>query len=184
MMADHAFAERLIETVEMFAAEGADITFDPNIRMELVGARQVGAIVAPIMRHCSILFPGASELQALGGTTDLDRAAATMMRRHPLRMIVAKLGQAGCRVYTGDRRIDVPAFDVQEVDPTGAGDCFDAGFLCGLLDGEPVEDAAHVAAAVGALNAGAFGPMEGDISRASVAALRERRPASPDRART
>jgi sugar/nucleoside kinase (ribokinase family) len=184
MMADHAFGERLIETVELFAGEGVDITFDPNIRMELVGTRQVDAIVAPILRHCSILFPGASELQVLGGTMDLDRAAAAMMRRHPLRMIVAKLGRAGCRVYTGDRRIDVPAFDVHEVDPTGAGDCFDAGFLCALLDGEPLEYAARTAAAVGALNAGAFGPMEGDISRASVAALRGDQPASPDRTPT
>ena len=184
MMADHAFRERLIETVELFAADGVDITFDPNIRMELVGARQVDAIVAPILRHCSILFPGASELQILGGTTDLDRAATTMMRRHPLQMIVVKLGRAGCRVYTGDRRIDVPAFDVLEVDPTGAGDCFDAGFLCGLLDGEPPEHAARTAAAVGALNAGAFGPMEGDISRASVAALRGSQAGSPDRAHT
>jgi sugar/nucleoside kinase (ribokinase family) len=177
LMADQAFSERLVETVELFAAEGAAITFDPNIRMELVGARQVDAIVEPILRHCSILFPGASELQVLGGTSDLDRAAATLMRRHRLRMIVAKLGRAGCRVYTDDRRIDVPAFEVHEVDPTGAGDSFDAGFLCGLLDGEPPEDAARSAAAVGALNAGAFGPMEGDISRDSVAALSGRQPA-------
>ena len=84
-------------------------------------------------------------------------------------------------MYTGDRRIDVPAFDVHEVDPTGAGDCFDAAFLCGLLDGEPPEEAARAAAAAGALNAGAFGPMEGDISRASVAALRAREPVPPDR---
>ncbi len=183
LMADPAFGERLIETMELFAAEGAAITFDPNIRMELLGGRGVDAIVAPVLRHCSVLLPGANELQALGGTTDLDRAAAAMMRRHRIQLIVVKLGRAGCRVYTDDRRIDVPAFHVEEVDPTGAGDCFDAAFLCGLLEGESLEHAASTAAAVGALNAGAFGPMEGDISRTSVAALRERQHEAADRTR-
>jgi sugar/nucleoside kinase (ribokinase family) len=171
MMVDEAFRERLLETVELFTQEGARISFDPNIRMELEGAGRVEAIVAPVLGQCSILFPGASELQILGGATALDDAAATLMRRYRLEAIVVKRGRAGCRVYTDDRRIDVPAFEVHEVDPTGAGDCFDAGFLCALLDGEPYESAARSAAAAGALNAAAFGPMEGDISRASVAAL-------------
>ena len=82
-----------------------------------------------------------------------------------------KRGKQGCTVYTRDGSIDVPAYVVDEVDPTGAGDCFDAGFLCGLLEGEPLEECARMAAAAGALNAAAFGPMEGDISRQTVDAL-------------
>ncbi len=171
MMANEVFRDRLLEAVEQFADQGARITFDPNIRMELLGGRTVDAIVDPVLRRCSVLFPGASELRVLGGETDLDAAAAVLLRRYPLEMIVLKLGHQGCRVYVGGDRFDVPAFDVTEVDPTGAGDCFDAGFLCGLLDGRSPREAARTAAAVGALNAGAFGPMEGDISRASVAAM-------------
>lgn len=174
MMANDAFGQRLLDTVELFAAHGARITFDPNIRMELVGIRTVEDIVAPILRRCSVLFPGETELQTLGGRTDLDAAATTLMRRYPLELIVVKLGRQGCRVYTDDRRIDIPAFEVLEVDPTGAGDSFDAGFLCGLLDGRSVDDAARVATAVGAIAASAFGPMEGAISSATVEALLQR----------
>ncbi|MET0772702.1 MAG: sugar kinase [Candidatus Limnocylindrales bacterium] len=174
LMADRAFADRLVETVELFAAGGAQITFDPNIRTELLAGDDVDGIVAPVLARCSILLPGASELASLAGTDDLDRAAGILMGRHPIRMIVLKLGRAGCRVYSEDGRIDVPAYEVDEVDPTGAGDCFDAGFLCGLLDDEAPEDAARLAAAAGALNAAAFGPMEGDISPATVARLRDR----------
>jgi len=174
LMADRSFADRLVETMELFAAEGAQVTFDPNIRAELLAGGDAGGIVAPILARCSILLPGASELASLGGTDDLDRAAAILMAAHPIRLIALKLGRAGCRVYDGDQRIDVPAYAVDEVDPTGAGDAFDAGFLCGLLDGEAPEDAARLAAAAGALNAAAFGPMEGDISPATVARLRAR----------
>ncbi|UCG94907.1 MAG: carbohydrate kinase family protein [Candidatus Aerophobus sp.] len=47
------------------------------------------------------------------------------------------------------------------MDPTGAGDCFDAGFVVGLLKGWPLEKAAQFANAVGALAVTKKGPMEG-----------------------
>ena len=171
MMANETFRGRLVEAVEQFADQGARISFDPNIRTELLGEQTIGAVLEPVMRRCSILVPGASELRILASETDLDVASTVLMRRYPLEMIVVKQGRQGCRVYAEGRRIDVPAFEVVEVDPTGAGDCFDAGLLCGLLDGQSPRDAARQAAAVGALNAAAFGPMEGDISRASVATV-------------
>jgi len=58
LMANEQFRRRVFETVELFAQEGARITFDPNIRFELLGGRKVEEIVGPILRHCSILFPG------------------------------------------------------------------------------------------------------------------------------
>ena len=77
-------------------------------------------------------------------------------------------------MLTPGGRVDVPAFRVREVDPTGAGDCFDAGFLCGQLEGMDCAQSARMAAAVGALNAQAFGPMEGRISPREVSALMRR----------
>jgi sugar/nucleoside kinase (ribokinase family) len=66
---------------------------------------------------------------------------------------------------------------VKEVDPTGAGDCFDAAFLCGYLEGRDLQQCGRMAAAAGALNAAVFGPMEGRISPASVARILEENPA-------
>jgi tagatose kinase len=172
MMASKVFRERLVAAAEGFASRGARVTLDPNLRPELGSARTVEAILEPVLRRCSILFPGEAELLMLGGGCgDLDAAAAALTRRYPLEMIVVKRGARGCRVYTDGERLDVPAFDVVEVDPTGAGDAFDAGFLCGLLDGRSPGEAARVAAAVGALTAAAFGPMEGEISPTTVAAM-------------
>jgi len=160
--------------VVLFAREGARITFDPNIRFELLKERNVEEIVGPILRHCSIIFPGENELLLLSGRERVESAAVELFQRYPLNIIVLKRGSRGCTIFTPGEKKDVPAFRIDELDPTGAGDCFDAGFLCGQLDGKSLEESARLAAAVGALNAQAFGPMEGAINQESVAAMLDR----------
>lgn len=171
LMADPLFADRIVETVGRFVERGARISLDPNVRVELLAGGQLGDVLEPVLRASTILLPGETELRLLARSDDLDEAAATLMRRYQPELIVVKLGRRGCAVYDGGRRIDVPAFEVSEVDPTGAGDCFDAGFLCGLLEGMTPAEAARLASAAGALAATARGPMEGPVDRASVEAL-------------
>ncbi len=43
-----------------------------------------------------------------------------------------------------------PRTSVEEVDPTGAGDSYDAGFIHGILEGKNLEEAARFANEVGA----------------------------------
>jgi tagatose kinase len=171
LMANDGFRDRLFQAVETFAGAGARITFDPNIRFELLKDRTVESVVGPVLSRCSILFPGERELALLSGRDDPEEGARVLFDRHPLEAIVLKRGSRGCSVITPSSRADVPAFRIREKDPTGAGDCFDAGFLCGRLEGRSLEASARMAAAVGALNARAFGPMEGKISPAAVAAM-------------
>lgn len=181
LMANDAFRERVFRALELFRSRGARISFDPNIRFELLAGRPVDQIAGPLLRSCSILFPGEREAVLLGGEETPERAVTALFSRYPMELIVLKRGRKGCTVFhrAGDRvdSFDVPAFRVREVDPTGAGDCFDAGFLCGLLEGKDPRESARLASAVGALNAQAFGPMEGRISPQTAAAmLRKARP--------
>jgi len=171
LMANDNFRQRAFQTVELFASEGARITFDPNIRAELLAGRTFADIAGPILRHCSILFPGENELRLLSGCTEERAAARTLFDRYPLEMIVIKRGSRGCSVCTPKEEVSIPAFAIKEVDPTGAGDCFDAGFICGQLEGRSSVESAKLAAAAGALNAMAFGPMEGQITKGSIAAM-------------
>jgi len=173
LMANNDFRARVFQAMELFASRGARISFDPNIRFELLGGRAVEEVTGPVLKRCSILFPGEKEVASLSGQGDVEKGVALLMERYPLDLLVLKQGSRGCTVFSRESRTQVPAFRIQEVDPTGAGDCFDAGFLCGLLEGKDAGESARLAAAVGALNAQAFGPMEGEISRASVKALLE-----------
>jgi sugar/nucleoside kinase (ribokinase family) len=93
-----------------------------------------------------------------------DAACRALLDLGP-QVVALKRGAEGCAVYTKDGRTDVPAYRVDAVDPTGAGDCFDAGFVVGLLEGLPLEEVGRLANAAGALGATRKGPMEGAFPR-------------------
>jgi len=171
LMANDAFRDEIFAAVERFHAAGARISFDPNLRPELLGGRDLMAVVGPVLRHTSVLLPGEGELRLLSGETEVSGAVGKLFGSPALELIVLKRGQAGARIYSRSEVIDTPAYPVQEVDPTGAGDCFDAGFVCGLLEGRALDVCGKMASAAGALNAAAFGPMEGKISRETVWAM-------------
>jgi ribokinase len=63
------------------------------------------------------------------------------------------LGEYGAYYYDGTTECLVPAFPVDAVDTTAAGDCFNAGFAVGLAGGQPVAEALKLANACGALAA-------------------------------
>ena len=172
LMADSRFREEIVKAATWFGESGARISFDPNVRPELLGSDSLDLIVGPILRQTSVLLPGLPELALLSGLDDENRAVEALFAQYGLELIVVKKGKSGATIHHrggeggGDRPnpIDVPAFPVAEVDPTGAGDCFDAGFLAGLATGKTPTVAAAIGAKAGAANAAAFGPMEGIIT--------------------
>ena len=172
LMADDIFCNEIQKAAVMFHNMGAKISFDPNIRTELLGNRSLSELIAPIMERCAVLLPGLDELRAISGTNIVEDAARLLFRNPVLEVIVLKLGSKGCRVITRDDDFSIDVYDIEPLDPTGAGDSFDAGFLCGLLDKMSLADAAKHASAAAALNTASFGPMEGNISPDSVERLK------------
>jgi sugar/nucleoside kinase (ribokinase family) len=168
LMANEAFRESILHTMQVFSKAGARISFDPNIRRELLGDRGVHDVIGQLMNHCTVLLPGVDEILLLSAEADVPHAVRRLFLNPSLQVILLKRGQQGCELFTRTEHTFIPAYPVKAVDPTGSGDCFDAAFLCGLLEGVSLEKAARMAAAAGALNAAAFGPMEGNISRQTI----------------
>ena len=171
LFASDPFRAEILKTLEGLAARGARISFDPNIRVELLGGRGLDDVVKPVMERCAVLQPGEEELLALAQEATVERAVAKLFQSPRLEVIALKRGSRGCTVFSRERSFDLGVYQVEPVDPTGAGDAFDAGFLCGLLEKRPLEHCARIASAAAALNTAAFGPMEGKISPESVAEL-------------
>ena len=84
------------------------------------------------------------------------------------RAAVIKMGLEGCLVAQGADRIRVPALPAQAADTTGAGDCWDAGFLAALATGEDLPTAARIGNACAAFCIEAVGGSAGVPPYAAV----------------
>lgn len=145
-------------------AAGGKISLDPNLRSELMPLEQAREILAPFVSSADLFLPTLEEIYSLTRTSSIDRAAQALAVK-PGTITVIKRGPTGCSVINRGQRIDVPGFSVEEVDPTGAGDCFSAAFIAGLESGWSLEKVGRFANAAGALAVSKMGPMEGAPTR-------------------
>jgi sugar/nucleoside kinase (ribokinase family) len=119
-----------------------DTGFDPSGRWD-GGLRET-------LREADLFFPNEVELEALTGTAD----PAEGLRRleNGRTRVVAKLGTNGAMALDGGEAVHVPAYPVEPLDTTGAGDSFNAGFLHRWLQGAPLVECLRLGAACGALS--------------------------------
>jgi len=102
------------------------------------------------LQEVDVFLPNEVELRALSGASDPEEGLRRLQNEKT--RIVAKLGRDGAMTLEAGRVLPVPAFAVQPVDTTGAGDSFNAGFLYGWLRGEPIADCLRLGASCGALS--------------------------------
>lgn len=168
LYADAAFAKEILRTAKMAVSMGAKISFDPNIRKELMGDKETDQVVREILRMTSVFLPGTEELLFLTGKGTVEEAVEECFKNPALEILTLKCGSEGSKVITREKKISVGVYPVEAVDATGAGDCFDGAFICGLLEGRTLEETVRMASAAGALNVAAFGPMEGNITKDTI----------------
>jgi sugar/nucleoside kinase (ribokinase family) len=162
--------EACYKAMELLPA-GARVSFDANIRPELLTIDEIRGLVGPALERADVILPSLTEAAMLTGM-DTDEQGCQLWASQG-KTVVLKKGAKGCRVYSGQAAIDVPGFAVHEVDPTGAGDSFCAGFTVAMLENMPLEEAGRFANAVGALAVTKLGPMEGAPDRQQVMELLE-----------
>ena len=150
--------------VQIAKEEGLMISFDPNIRKELIGEKETDKILENLKRLTNVFLPGEEELLLLTGKETVEEAVEECFKNPELEILALKQGSRGSKIHTKEKTVETGIYRIQPVDATGAGDSFDAAFICGLCEGKRIEEAAKMAAAAGAINTAAFGPMEGKIS--------------------
>jgi sugar/nucleoside kinase (ribokinase family) len=108
-------------------------------------------LLAPYLPMVDYFVPSLGEAQQLTGL-EQPRDVARALLDGGVGVVALKMGAQGCLVMTqGGEKFLVPAFKVQVVDATGAGDAFAAGFIAGVRQAWPLEQTARFANAVGAL---------------------------------
>jgi 2-dehydro-3-deoxygluconokinase len=139
--------------------DGTRVSFDVNYRSKLWGSGEARAFVEEILPSVDLLFVGDDEARALWGRDD-EGLVRELAARGP-REVVLKLGREGSLALVDGRIITRPAYPVEAVDPVGAGDAFDAGYLAGHLWELAPEERLRVANAMGALSIATLGDYEG-----------------------
>lgn len=106
--------------------------------------------VLALLPFTDLFMPSEDELSAMLGCAGVEEALAALP---PMNGVAAvKRGARGAVMLTpGGERLDAPAFRVQPVDPTGAGDSFNAGLIFATLSGYGRAEALRFACACGAL---------------------------------
>ena len=95
-----------------------------------------------VLRSVRAFLPNEVELSKITGLRDM-LAACEAVASLGVELVVVKAGPKGCFIYDGERLSHVEALRPERlVDPTGAGDAFNAGLVLGLLRGlDPVSSA-------------------------------------------
>lgn len=157
----------VMEAVRIASENGVKISFDPNIRPELLKG-QIMDYYNTILSACDVLLTGKSELKILFG--DAENGVKDLLAKKD-RIVVVKDGSRGTELYTRAQAFYTDTYKAVEVDPTGAGDCFDGTFLAMLTSGSDLKTAVRYANAAGALGVGKRGPMEGNSFRFDLEAF-------------
>ncbi len=160
--------------------------FDDQVPAVLAKARALGVLTAldtvwdpsgglaakvrPCLPLLDYFLPSEPEAKAITGVAE-PSAMAVWLRDQGVGAAVVKLGASGCHVAEADGERLVPGFAVIQVDATGAGDAWCAGFLRGVLAGLATSEAATLGNAVGACCVQAVGAYDGIRSFADTMAF-------------
>jgi sugar/nucleoside kinase (ribokinase family) len=153
---------------------------DAAARARAAGVRTVGDLervhegTQELIRELDVIVMAASFPKALTGHTRLGKALKEIADFTRAAIVCVTLGEEGCLALVGGDEIHMPAFAVDAVDTTGAGDLFRAGLIARWLmepDGPVVSELLRYANAVAALNCCAVGAWTAAPRRNSVEAL-------------
>ena len=173
-----SYGWEIVKTARAMKAQGTKISFDPNVRTEHLTnpnkSKECFEIINAMLEITNLFAPGLDELKLVTGIDDVEEAVKKCFENPNLEILMLKMGSKGSRIYPRDGQVvEQGLYKVESVDPTGAGDTSLGAFLCALLEGKDMKECAEIAAAAGALNVAAFGPMEGKISPENVQAMRD-----------
>jgi sugar/nucleoside kinase (ribokinase family) len=171
VMGSSLFSFRIIEAmkkvIETIKGHGGTVSFDPNIRKEMLRIPEMREALDFILDYTDVFLPSGHEVTLLA-SAGTEQGAIDELLKRGVREVVVKRGKDGCSFYDGTNEIHIRAFRVEEVDPTGAGDCFGATYIACRSQGFGVEKALRYACASGARAVTFSGPMEGTATLAEL----------------
>ena len=123
-----------------------------------------------LLPHVDVFLPNHNEGELITGEKDPLRQAAVLQRLGAGTVVITRGGD-GAILVQKDLKLRAGTFTVPFVDASGGGDAFDAGYICGLLNGMGPEDCLRIASALGASCVRAIGTTPGVFTRTECEAF-------------
>jgi len=141
----------------------------------ILNTAPVQPVADDLLAKVTIVTPNEVEAGILTGipVTDADsaRKAAEWFLAKGVKKVVITMGGMGAFVADGDLRQMTPAFHVNALDTTGAGDAYNGGFVTALAEGKDMLDACRFAAATAAISVQRMGTTPAMPTREEIDAF-------------
>jgi len=134
-----------LEAAKWMQAAGGTVVMDGG-----AADRPISEYRRALVPHVDVLITGEGFAAGLTGKTDICEAGAAILGMGP-RVFVETVGPRGCFTITKHERFLTPAFPIDVVDTTGAGDVFHGAYIVGLLHGWNLAQVAQFSSAVSAI---------------------------------
>ncbi len=137
------------------------VSFDPNLRRKLWKDRDYAPLLKELTLRSSLVLLGLDEAEVVLGTGEADEIFDILFSQGAAQYVAIKNGGEGA--WVGDRtlRRHIPPIECKCIEPIGAGDAFNAGFLSGWLENCDVETCGRMGAIAGGLATQVIGDIEG-----------------------
>ena len=148
------------EAAQGVKSRGGTVSFDPNLRKEMLSQPGLRGAIQGILEFTDLFLPSGEEL-FIGTDNDNAEEAIAHHLASGMQAVVHKRGREGASYHDGEVVLRQSPYPAEEIDPTGAGDCFGGAFVALWTAGEPPAECLRLAAAAGALAVMKRGPMSG-----------------------
>jgi len=148
---DGYHADAALEAAGWMRAAGKTVVLDGSATQQPIPPK-----MAALVRQTDVLICGAGFGAMLTGRTDPWEIGRAILDLGPT-VVVQTEGRAGSYTVTRTEQFHTPAFEVEVVDTTGAGDVFHGAYIVGMLHGWDVRRSVQFATAVSALKCTGLG---------------------------
>jgi len=156
--------DTIFHAIRLADQNDCKISFDPNIRIKLWKGNDYTPLMKELAAEAHYLMLGLEEAGILYGTDNIDELTGILFTSDRLEALAIKNGADGVWICDRNDSFFIPPYPCKLVDPVGAGDAFNAGFLSGILRDKPLDTAGKMGAIMGAHATETRGDIEGMLT--------------------
>jgi sugar/nucleoside kinase (ribokinase family) len=156
---------------------GVRVIFDLDVAPSYFAQAKLGTEdeLLEALKFVDVLKPCKAAAREITGETDYEKMAAKLLALGP-KIVAVTIGAEGSLLASANTMDHVPAFRIDVIDSTGAGDAFMGGLSFGLLQGWELADVALFANACAALCCSKVGARAMGRRADVLALIRSQRP--------